>query len=420
MYICSNCWYQSIAKLWKCPECWSFWTFSKIENKNSSSKKINILTWNKNIETKFYDLDNKEIKRVFTKWIKSSWFYLLWWQPWIWKSTIALQILKAVKEKVNIWYFSWEEESSAILERYERLFWEKAYFEIYFEIYHGTVLEDIIETIKYKKLDIFVIDSIQTIYSNQTTWIAWSVNQVKYCSEKLSEFLKKFNKACILIWHITKSWEIAWPKYLEHIVDVVAYLEWDRLNEYRFLRTQKNRFWWTDDIAIFQMKENWLIPVSNLKEIINSNISDTPWNVLTVWIDNGRPVITNIEVLLNKTKYKFPKRSTIWVDNSRIEMIIAVLERYLKLDLWFMDIFINIPWEFEFYDSWIDLAIAVWILSAYKNKKINHKNIFIWEVSLSWRINKTKFHDKRIREVQSMNVFDFQNIKNIYTIKDFI
>jgi len=416
MYICSNCWYQSIAKLWKCPECWSFWTFSKLEDENSSSKKIHILTWNKNIETKFYDLDNKEIKRVFTKWIKSSWFYLLWWQPWIWKSTIALQILKAIKGKVNIWYFSWEEEASAITERYKRLFVKNPTF----DIYYGTILEDILETIKLNKIDIFIIDSIQTIYSNQATWIAWSINQVKYCSEKLSEFLKKFNKACILIWHITKSWEIAWPKYLEHIVDVVAYLEWDRLNEYRFLRTQKNRFWWTDDVSIFQMKENWLISISNLKEIINSNIADIPWNVLTVWIDNGRPVITNIEVLLNKTKYKFPKRSSIWLDNSRIEMIIAVLERYLKLDLWFIDIFVNIPWEFEFRDSWIDLAIAIWILSAYKNKQINHKNIFIWELSLSWRINKTRFHDKRTKEVQSMNIFDYKNIKNIYTIKDFI
>ena len=416
MYICSNCWYQSITKLWKCPECWSFWTFSKIENQNSSSKKINILTWNKNIETKFYDLNNKEIKRVFTKWIKSSWFYLLWWQPWIWKSTIALQILKAIKGKVNIWYFSWEEESSAILERYERLFWEKACF----EIYHSIVLEDIIETIKYKKLDIFVIDSIQTIYSNQATWIAWSINQVKYCSEKISEFLKKFNKACILIGHITKSWEIAWPKYLEHIVDVVAYLEWDRLNEYRFLRTQKNRFWWTDDIAIFEMRERWLIPIVNLKEIINSNITPTPWNILTVWIDNWRPVIITIEVLLNKTKYKFPKRSSIWVDSSRVEMIIAILEKYLKINLWFTDIFINIPWEFQFHDSWIDLAIAVGIFSAYINKTINPKNIFIWELSLSWKINKTKFHEKRIKEAKNMNIIDYNIVKNIQQIKKLI
>jgi len=414
MYICSNCWYQSITKLWKCPECLEFSTF--ILQENIQDKKIQILTTNLKKESNFYDIDNKEIKRVFTNWIKSSWFYLLWWQPWIWKSTIALQILKYIKEKINIWYFSWEEESSAIIERYKRLFWKNPDF----EIYYWTILEDIIETIKHKKLNIFVIDSIQTIYSNKTTWVAWSINQVKYCSEKLSEFLKKNNKACILIWHITKSWEIAWPKYLEHIVDMVAYLEWDRLNEYRFLRTQKNRFWWTDDVAIFQMKENGLIPVSNLKKIIDSNIPNMPWNVLTVWIDNGRPVIINIEVLLNKTKYKFPKRSTIWADSWRVEMVIAILERYLQINLWFMDIFVNIPWEFDFYDSWLDLAIAEWIFSAYKNKVIENKNIFIWELSLSWKINKTKFHDKRIKEVKWINIFDYKNIQNIYWLKNII
>lgn len=416
MYSCNNCWYQTINKLWRCPECWVFGSFQQEETTKTSSFKGNILSWNKNKKSRFFDIDNEEIKRVFTNWIKSSWVYLLWWQPWIWKSTIVLQIIKAIKDDVKVWYFSWEEESSAVLERYERLFNEQASF----NIYYGTVLEDIIETIKDEKLDIFVIDSIQTIYSKDSTWVAWSISQVKYCSEKLSEFSKQFGIACLLIWHITKSWEIAWPKYLEHIVDVVAYLEWDRLNEYRFLRTQKNRFWWTDDIAIFQMTKNWLIPVSNLKEVMYSNIVDIPWNVLTVWIDNGRPVITNIEILLNKTKYKFPKRSTIWVDNSRVEMIIAILERYLKIDLWFLDIFVNIPWEFKFYDSGLDLAIAVWILSAYKNKTIDSNNIFIWEVSLSWKINKTKFHDKRIKEVQSMNIIDYTNIKNIYEIKDFV
>ncbi len=416
MYSCNNCGYQSITKLWKCPECWSFGSFSKKESDKKSFWKANILVWNKNKESKFYDIDNEEIKRVFTRWIKSSWVYLLWWQPWIWKSTIVLQILNAIKDNLNIWYFSWEEESSAVLERYNRLFWKQANF----NIYHGTVLEDILETIKDENLDIFIIDSIQTIYSQDSAWVAWSISQVKYCSERLSEFSKRHGIACILIWHITKSWEIAWPKYLEHIVDMVAYLEWDRLNEYRFLRTQKNRFWWTDDIAIFQMTESWLIPVSNLKEVIDSNIIDIPWNVLTVWIDNWRPVITNIEILLNKTKYKFPKRSTIWVDNSRVEMIIAILERYLKIDLWFIDIFVNIPWEFKFYDSGLDLAIAVWILSAYKNKKIDSNNIFIWEVSLSWKVNKTKFHDKRTKEVQSMDILDYTNIKNIYWIKDFL
>lgn len=415
MYVCTSCGYSTITKLWRCPECWEFWTLQAQESKSKSKNSWKVLTQNTVKEDKFYKISEKEIERVFTNWIKSSGVYLLAWQPWIGKSTIVLQILQAIEENVNIWYFSWEEESTAISSRFHRLFDKDENF----QIYHGTVLEDILQTIEIEKVQIFVIDSIQTIYSNEISWIAWSISQVKYCSEKLSEFAKKNNIACVLIWHITKSWEIAWPKYLEHIVDMVAYLEWDRLNEYRFLRTQKNRFGGTDDVAIFQMTSKWLIPVFNLKETVVKNVSKSPWNILTVGIDNGRAVLTLVEVLLNKTKYKFPKRSTIWVDSNRVEMLIAILERYLKVDFSFLDVFINVPGEFKFYDSWLDLAIAAGLLSAYKNSTNEPNAVFVWEISLSWKINKSKFHDKRKKEAQDLKFIDYAKISQINELLDY-
>lgn len=417
MYICKNCSYTTITKLWKCPECWQFWTFvQQKKEETTSAKKWIKLESNINTENKFFDLDSNELKRVFTNWIKKAWVYLLWWQPGIWKSTIVLQIINSLKENIKIWYFSWEEDSSAINFRYKRLFEKWASF----NIYHTTSLEDILLTIEEEKLDLIILDSIQTVYSSQLTGVAGSANQVKYCSEQISDFSKKNQVSSIIIGHITKSWEIAWPKYLEHIVDVVAYLEWDRFSDYRFLRTQKNRFWNTSDVAIFQMTQNGLLPVYNLKDKIKENISKTPWTVLTVGMDNGRAVITTIEVLLNKTKYKFPKRSSIWVDSSRVEMVIAILERYLNLNLEFVDIFINIPWEFKFYDSWLDLAIAVWILSAYKNKIIPENNVFIWEIWLSWKINKSKFHEKRVKEAEWFEVIDYKSFKDIRKILDIL
>jgi DNA repair protein RadA/Sms len=409
MYVCNNCSYTSITKLGKCPECGKFWTFEKKEEKNTKQT-WNILSETKNIKNKFYDLANSELKRVFTHGINSSGVYLLGGQPWIGKSTIVLQLIQSFKENVNVAYFSGEEDSNAVINRYKRLFQSSPDF----KIYHSTNLDDIIETTLEEKFQFIIIDSIQTIYSNATTWVAWSVNQVKYCSEKISEFCKKHNIASCIIGHITKSGEIAWPKYLEHIVDTVAYLEWDRFAEYRFLRTQKNRFGPTDDVAIFQMTEKWLIPAYNIKEEIIQNISWIPGTILSVWIDNWRPVLTTIEVLLNKTKYKFPKRSSIWIDNARLEMIIAILERYLNLNLGFMDIYINVPWEFKFFDSWLDLALAMWILSAYYNKTIDKNNIFIWEISLSWKINKTKFHTKREKEAKDFNIIDYKKINNIF------
>jgi DNA repair protein RadA/Sms len=411
MFVCKKCNYTSISKLWKCPECNEFWSFEESIEKKENDKiiKWNVLKSNLHKKNIFFDIQNDELKRVFTNWIKSSGIYLLWWQPWIWKSTLVLQIVQALQDGLKVAYFSWEEESSAIIWRYNRLFWENPNF----EIYHSMVLEDIISTIEEKKLDIFILDSIQTVYSQQIWQNAGTINQVKYCSEKLSLISKNIWSSCIIIWHITKSWEIAWPKYLEHIVDVVAYLEWDRLNEYRFLRTYKNRFGGTDDIAIFQMQQNWLKAVYNLKDTIKQNFIDTPWSAFTIWIDNGRAVLTNIEVLLNKTKYKFPKRSTIWVDNSRVEMVIAILEKYLKINLDMFDIFINIPWEFKFYDSGLDLAIAVWIYSAYKEQSIWANSIFIWEISLSGKISKSSFHEKREKESLDFDLVDFKSINNI-------
>ena len=416
MYVCDNCGYSTISKLGKCPECNQFWTFKVFNETEDKNEKWNILKSNEVCENKFYDLENEELKRVFTNGIKSSWIYLLWWQPWVGKSTIVLQILNSLKDNIKVAYFSGEEESSAINSRYKRLFGK----DVNFEIFHTTSLEDILETLNDKNIDLFILDSIQTVYSNQSSWVAGSINQVKYCSEKISEFSKNKWIACIIIWHITKSGEIAWPKYLEHIVDMVAYLEWDRLNEYRFLRTQKNRFGGTDDVAIFQMTEKWLKSVFNLQDIVKENYSANPGTAFSVWIDNGRPVLTTIEVLLNKTKYKFPKRSTIWVDSSRVEMIIAILERYLNINLEFFDVFINIPWEFKFYDSWLDLAIAAGIYSAYKNKVIPMNNVFIWEISLSGKISKSSFHVKRVKEVSWFDTIDFKILKDIRKIVEFI
>ena len=416
MYICSNCGYTTITKLWRCPECGQFGTFVQEKKEKWKNDSGVVLQENKNNENKFYDLKNEELKRVFTNWIKSSGVYLLWGHPWVGKSTIVLQILESLQSNINIAYFSGEEESSAVYNRYKRLFDKNPNF----SIFHSTSLEDILSTIEEKNIDLFILDSVQTIYSDQTTGVAGSVNQVKYCSEKLSEFCKKNNVASIIIGHITKSWEIAWPKYLEHIVDVVAYLEWDRFGEYRFLRTYKNRFWGTDDVAIFQMTSKGLIPAYNMKDELKKDLQSIPWTLLGVWIDNGRAVLTTIEVLVNKTKYKFPKRSAIWVDSGRLEMIIAVLERYMWVNLWFVDIFVNIPWEFKFFDSWLDLAIAMGILSAYENKIIDTNNVFIWEISLSGKINKTKFHKKRENEAKDFNVVDFNSVKNIRELRNFI
>lgn len=430
MYICSNCWYATLSKLWKCPSCWEFWTLEKDDTKNKVKKTAQktTLTYGTSLKTKsiqdskFFDIKNNELKRVYQNWIKQWWVYLLGWQPWIWKSTIILQIIQDLLEnnKINIWYFSGEESQDQIYSRFKRINKENDTQDL--DIYTASSLEDIVQTIAENDYNFFIIDSIQTVYSSNIDWIAWSPSQVKFCSEKIWEFAKQKWITCFIIGHVTKWWEIAWPKYLEHIVDMVSYLEWDRFGQYRFLRSMKNRFGSTDDVSIFEMWLFWLIPVYDIKErIINTANTSIPWSVFTMWIDNGRPVIVNLEVLLNKTNYKYPQRMAVWIDNNRLNLVIAILERYLKLNLWNFDIYVNLPWEFKFYDSGLDLALAWAILSQYQNKLVDKNIIFIWEIGLGWQILSSKLHEKRKKEIpRDFEIIDFNNLKYIVELKNLI
>ena len=429
MYVCSSCNYASTTKIGKCPDCGNFWTFEKDtskwvrgnkKNKHlvSSGMSLKDSTTQKNrTPNKDRKLHSQELLRILPHGIKEAWIYLLWGEPGIGKSTIMLQIISELLQNntISIGYFSWEETAEQIRSRNERILPKEAKdWSQQFNIYHTTHLEDILTTTHAHKHSCIIIDSIQTVYSESVDGVAWSPSQVKYCSEKISEFCKKNKTSCFIIWHVTKGGEIAWPKYLEHIVDVVLYLEWDWYGHYRFLRCKKNRFGSTDDVAIFEMWLFGLQPVYDLKERIIQQANVTiPWNVLTVGIDNGRPVLIQLEVLLNKTYGKFPQRVTQWIDPKRLQIICAILDRYLKLQLSNFDIYVNIPWEFQFRDNGLDLAVAWAIWSQAKNKIISKELICLWELWLWGQVLPSKLHRKRSSEVKDFTIIDHQHIKHI-------
>ena len=165
-----------------------------------------------------------------------------------------------------------------------------------------------------------------------------------------------------------------------------------------------------------------LKPVYDIKDrIIKSAQTTIPGSVLTVWIDNWRPVIVNLEVLLNKSKYKYPQRIAIWIDSNRLNLVIAILERYLDLKLSYFDVFVNIPWEWKFFDSWLDLALAAAVLGQYKNKIIDKNKIFLWEIGLWWQILSSKLHKKRLKEIPNwFETIDYKVIKNIVELPNVI
>lgn len=368
----------------------------------------------------YFPLIDAELVRLFPKGLKEGGVYLLWGEPGIGKSTIALQIIHQLTG-LRIAYFSGEEQSDQITDRHVRIHSDDSQSHSEFDIYHSNTLEDIMLTAETEQYQVIIVDSIQTISSANLEGASWSPAQVKYCAEKIAELCKKKNITALIIGHVTKGGEIAGPKYLEHLVDAVLYLEWDRYGQYRILRYIKNRFGSTDEIAIFEMTLFWLKPVFDLKERIvwSANLT-IPWSVLTVGIDNGRPVVVHLEVLLNKTQWKFPVRQVVGVDGKRVDLVIAILERYLKAKLWWFDVFVNIPWEFSFHDSGLDLAIAAGIYSQFKNVVVDKNLLFLWEIWLGGQILPTKLHEKRKKEMATMTIIDYTRIKHIAELVNII
>lgn len=431
MYVCSECGNASAIKLGKCPECGAFGSFVSASGiigwkwkKKWSVTGQALEIWEKK-PAQYIPLRDPELVRLFPKWLKQWGIYLLGGEPGIGKSTIALQLIQQLQNK-RIAYFSGEEQSDQIVDRHVRINSEtneKApeWMWAEMEIFHSSHLEDILITAETGQYEVIIIDSIQTIYSENLEWASGSPAQVRHCAEKIAELCKKKNITALIIGHVTKGGEIAGPKYLEHLVDVVLYLEGDRYGQYRILRCMKNRYGSTDEVAIFEMTLFWLKPVYNLKErIIWSANLTIPGSVLTIGIDNGRPVVVHLEVLLNKTNGKFPVRQVVGVDPKRVDLIVAILERYLKVNLGRFDIFVNIPGEFTFRDSGLDLAIAAGIYSQFKNIVVDKNLLFLGEIGLGGQILPTKLHEKRTKEMDGMTIVDHKRMKHIAELVNII
>lgn len=404
MYICKNCWNESIKWQGKCPFCGEWNTLQEVKETKVLDWKIK---WEKKSLTKLWDVKvEKNSEKIITKsgelnnvlwWgITKGSVVLLSWEPGIWKSTITLELAKLVSEKII--YVSWEETSYQIASRAKRLWVSSENLELLAE----SCIEDILETISHNKAEILIIDSISVMHSKNISWVAWSVSQVKFISEVLVEFAKKSNTATFIIWHITKDWNLAWPKTLEHMVDTVLYFEGDKYDNLRILRTLKNRFWATSEIWIFSMTEKWLKDLKNPELEFVSSKEAQIGSSLSITIEWSRPIIIETESLTTYTKFGYPKRSARWINSSKLDLIVAVLWKYSQIKLDSYDVYTNISRWLKIDEPWIDLSIAVSIISSKINKKIDKDSIFIWEISLTWKIKKPIYLEKRIKEAEKI------------------
>lgn len=416
MYLCSNCWNESIKRQGQCSFC-KEWNSLKEFKESKFEQENNKIRWEiKNIEN-IKDINkNSKLNTIITKswelnnvlgwWIVPGSVILLSWEPWIWKSTITLQLANYIDEKVI--YISWEETVNQIHSRSIRLWvtWDNML------IMWESCIENIIETLSnneiFKKSQlnneniVLVIDSISVMHSNNINGTSWSISQVRYITELLVNLAKTTNTAIFIIWHINKDWNLAWPKTLEHMVDTVLYFEWDKYDNLRILRWLKNRFWATSEIWIFSMTDRWLEDIKNpWLEFVNAS-NPTIGSSLSITIEWTRPIIIETESLTTYTKFGYPKRSSRWINSSKLDLIIAVLLKYSEIKLDSYDVYTNIARWLKIEEPWIDLSIAASIISSKINKTLPKNIVFIWEISLTWNIKKPIHIEKRVKEAEKM------------------
>ena len=402
MFLCSNCWNESLKWQGQCPFCKEWNTLKEFKEekewKKWNSWEVKNLTKIENLKITQNKIKTKsdELNNVLWWWIVEWSVVLLSWEPWIWKSTITLNLAWLVNE--SIIYVSGEETENQLLDRATRLEIKGKNLQILSE----TNIENIIKTLKQNPSRIVVIDSISVMHSININWTSGSISQVRYITELLVDFAKKTNTAVFIIWHINKDWNLAWPKTLEHMVDTVLYFEWDKFDDLRILRWLKNRFWTTSEVAIFKMTEKGLQDLKNpWFEFVNSR-EKAIWSSLSITMEWTRALIIETESLTTYTKFGYPKRTARGINSSKLDLIIAVLWKYTGIKLDSYDVYSNIARWLRIEEPWIDLSIAASIISSKTNKTLEKDSIFLWEISLTWKIKKPFKLEERIKAAEKM------------------
>jgi DNA repair protein RadA/Sms len=295
----------------------------------------------------------------------------------------------------KILYISGEESAQQIKLRAERL---KIKNEKIFLLAESD-LETILATIETEKPNLVIVDSIQTVYSDQIASASGSIVQVKNATESLMRVAKATNIPVLIIGHVTKDGGIAGPKTLEHLVDVVLYLEGDRYQSFRILRGVKNRFGKTSEVGIFEMEQEGMIEVKNPSKVfLEERLEGASGVAITSIIEGNRPFLIEIQALAAKSYFGYPKRTASGIDLNRLNLIIAIIEKRIGLELGTYDIYVNVVGGIRVRENATDLAVALAIISAVKNKPINGSTALFGELGLSGEVRSIPSLEKRIEE----------------------
>ncbi|MBT3817009.1 MAG: DNA repair protein RadA [Candidatus Magasanikbacteria bacterium] len=340
----------------------------------------------------------EELDRVLGGGIIPGSFILLGGEPGIGKSTLALQMSMMIDRTL---YISGEESAGQIMLRANRLVKKNETLELSNDI----VMEHITATIRAKKPPIAIVDSIQTVYSQEVDGSSGSMGQVRACATKLLTCAKETGTTIILIGHVTKDGDVAGPRTLEHLVDTVLYLEGDRYHNLRMLRAVKNRFGSTYEIGMFDMKETGLQEVPNPSEILLAERGDNmSGSVVTCLMEGTRPILVEVQALVNKTSFGYPVRKASGFDLNRLHVLIAVLEKRSGIPLGQYDVHVNIVGGMKATEPAADLAICIAIVSAFLDTPLGNETMVFGEVGLGGEVRSTRFLERRIKEAKNFGM----------------
>lgn len=323
---------------------------------------------------------------------------LLAGQPGIGKSTLLMQICAAVAVKHSVLYVSGEESAGQVKLRAVRL--GASSDTLHFA--SSTSANDIAKTIEAGQYELVIVDSIQTLSMAEISSAPGTVSQVSNCGNLIIQAAKSSNTAVIIVGHVTKDGTLAGPKILEHLVDVVLNFEGDRYGGFKTVRAVKNRFGSTNEVAIFEMAQKGLVEVKNPSEAFLSERQNTDGSIIMATIEGARPLLVEIQALVNPTSFGYPKRTASGFDLNRLNLLIAVLERRTKLKLQDKDIFINVVGGMRLNDSAADLAVCMAIASAAAGRKLDDNLVVFGEIGLGGEIRSVSAPDRRIAEARKL------------------